>query len=125
MLYAVWCCWLDLVIMDFVIIIRPVLQHIIRSCLLLLLLQDAVRTHSYRDCMYSNESLFRDRVVLDVGCGLGILSLFAAKAGAKLVIGVDQSESIFQAMDIVRFDRIIAIWEIQKLVSMDEIKAKM
>ena len=88
-------------------------------------LQDSVRTHSYRDCMYGNESLFRDRVVLDVGCGLGILSLFAAKAGAKLVIGVDQSESIFQAMDIVRFNRIIVIGEIQKLFSMDQIKAKM
>jgi len=52
--------------------------------------------------MYFNESLFRDRVVLDVGCGLGILSMFAAKAGAKHVIGVDQSEIIFQAMDVIR-----------------------
>jgi protein arginine N-methyltransferase 3 len=41
--------------------------------------------------------------VLDVGCGLGILSMFAAKAGAKQVIGVDQSEIVFQAMDIIRF----------------------
>ena len=52
--------------------------------------------------MYNNESVFKDRVVLDVGCGLGILSMFASKAGAKLVIGVDQSEIIYQAMDIVR-----------------------
>lgn len=43
------------------------------------------------------------KVVLDVGCGTGILSMFAAKAGASHVIGVDQSEIIYQAMDIVRY----------------------
>lgn len=42
------------------------------------------------------------QVVLDVGCGTGILSMFAAKAGAKHVIGIDQSDIIYQAMDIVR-----------------------
>lgn len=42
------------------------------------------------------------QVVLDVGCGTGILSMFAAKGGAKKVIGVDQSEIIYQAMDIIR-----------------------
>jgi len=41
--------------------------------------------------------------VLDVGCGTGILSMFAAAAGAKLVIGVDQSDIIYQAVDIVRY----------------------
>ena len=42
------------------------------------------------------------KIVLDVGCGTGILSMFAAKAGATRVIGIDQSEIIYQAMDIVR-----------------------
>ena len=45
---------------------------------------------------------FDGKVVLDIGCGTGILSMFAAKAGAKHVIGIDQSEIIYQAMDIVR-----------------------
>ena len=44
----------------------------------------------------------RAQVVLDVGCGTCILSMFAARAGAAKVIAVDQSEIIYQAMDIVR-----------------------
>ena len=52
--------------------------------------------------MYQNKDLFQDKVVLDVGCGTGILSMFAANAGAKHVIAVDQSDIVYQAMDIVR-----------------------
>jgi type I protein arginine methyltransferase len=39
--------------------------------------------------------------VLDVGCGTGILCLFAAKAGARKVIGIDMSEIVEQAREIV------------------------
>ncbi|KAM6980921.1 protein arginine N-methyltransferase 3 [Aplochiton taeniatus] len=70
------------------------------------MLKDKVRTESYRDFMYSNPEVFKDKVVLDVGCGTAILSMFAARAGAKLVIGVDQSEIIYQAMDIVRSNQL-------------------
>uniref|UniRef100_A0A8C6SNU6 Protein arginine N-methyltransferase 3 n=1 Tax=Neogobius melanostomus TaxID=47308 RepID=A0A8C6SNU6_9GOBI len=68
------------------------------------MLKDRVRTESYRDFMYKNPALFKDKVVLDVGCGTGILSMFAAKAGAKRVIAVDQSDIILHAMDIVRLN---------------------
>ena len=64
--------------------------------------QDKIRTCAYRDVITENCELFRDKVVLDVGCGTGILSMFAAAAEARLVIGVDQSDIIYQAMDIVR-----------------------
>lgn len=43
------------------------------------------------------------QVVLDIGCGTGILSLFAAQSGAKQVIGVDQSTMIYNAMEIIRY----------------------
>ena len=43
------------------------------------------------------------QIVLDIGCGTGILSMFAARAGARHVIGIDQSDIIYQAMDIVRY----------------------
>ncbi|KAI1904611.1 hypothetical protein AGOR_G00007400 [Albula goreensis] len=66
------------------------------------MLKDKVRTESYRDFVYLNEDVFKDKVVLDVGCGTGILSMFVARCGARKVIAVDQSEIIYQAMDIVR-----------------------
>ncbi|KAK4055939.1 Nuclear SAM-dependent mono-and asymmetric methyltransferase [Microbotryomycetes sp. JL221] len=65
------------------------------------MLKDEVRTLSYRDSMWRNKHLFKDKVVLDVGCGTGILCMFAAKAGAKKVIGVDMSNIIDQATKIV------------------------
>ncbi|KAH6936248.1 hypothetical protein HPB50_015041 [Hyalomma asiaticum] len=51
------------------------------------MLKDEVRTATYRNSMYHNKHLFKGKVVLDVGCGTGILSMFAAKAGAAKVIG--------------------------------------
>jgi len=50
------------------------------------MLKDAVRTDGYRDFIYKNPHLFKDKIVMDVGCGTGILSMFAAKAGAKKVL---------------------------------------
>lgn len=52
------------------------------------MLKDQVRTLTYRNAMYNNKHLFKGKVVLDVGCGTGILSMFAARAGAKHVYGV-------------------------------------
>ena len=43
------------------------------------MLKDEVRTLTYRNSMYHNKHLFKDKIVLDVGCGTGILSMFAAK----------------------------------------------
>ncbi|GAM39652.1 type I ribosomal protein arginine N-methyltransferase [Talaromyces pinophilus] len=65
------------------------------------MLKDDVRTRSYRDAIYQNKHIFKDKVVLDVGCGTGILSMFAVRAGAKHVIGVDMSSIIEKAREIV------------------------
>lgn len=38
--------------------------------------KDEVRTKSYRDAIYNNRHIFKDKVVLDVGCGTSILSMY-------------------------------------------------
>ena len=63
------------------------------------MLKDKIRTLSYRDAIYNNPSLFKDKVVLDVGCGTGILSMFAAEIGARKVYAIEKS-------DIVSYERI-------------------
>ncbi|EXJ87857.1 protein arginine N-methyltransferase 3 [Capronia coronata CBS 617.96] len=65
------------------------------------MIKDRIRTDSYRDFIYDHKDLFKDKVVLDVGCGTGILSMFCAKAGAKLVIAVDNSDIIDKARENV------------------------
>lgn len=52
------------------------------------MLKDVVRTKTYQNVIYQNTFLFKNKVVLDVGAGTGILSLFCAKAGAKHVYAV-------------------------------------
>lgn len=76
------------------------------------MLKDKVRTLSYRRAIYQNKHLFAGKIVLDVGCGTGILSMFAAKAGAKHVYAIDCSSIIEQAMQIVKdngFDSVITL----------------
>ncbi|CAF1155315.1 unnamed protein product [Adineta ricciae] len=67
------------------------------------MLQDTVRTESYLECIKSNVDVFRNKVVLDVGCGTGILSMACLKYGqAKMVIAVDMSDMIYDAMAIAK-----------------------
>ncbi|XP_075458380.1 protein arginine N-methyltransferase 8 isoform X2 [Ascaphus truei] len=77
------------------------------------MLKDEVRTLTYRNSMYHNKHVFKDKVVLDVGSGTGILSMFAAKAGARKVYGIECSSVSEYSEKIIKanhLDNIITIF---------------
>ena len=65
------------------------------------MLRDQARTDAYKRAIDLNKDLFKDKIVLDVGCGTGILSIFAARAGAKHVYGVEMSDTADMAVKII------------------------
>eukprot|EP00041_Stephanoeca_diplocostata_P012417 m.207931 g.207931 ORF g.207931 m.207931 type:complete len:353 (+) comp18950_c0_seq3:199-1257(+) len=76
------------------------------------MLKDEVRTLTYRRSIFQNEHQFKGKVVLDVGCGTGILSMFAAKAGAQHVYAIECSSIANQAKQIIKdngFSEVITI----------------
>ncbi|XP_039665983.1 protein arginine N-methyltransferase 8-B isoform X2 [Perca fluviatilis] len=78
------------------------------------MLKDEVRTLTYRNAMYHNKHVFKDKIVLDVGSGTGILSMFAAKAGAKHVYGIECSSISEYSERIIKanhLDSVITIFK--------------
>lgn len=65
------------------------------------MLKDRVRTQSYMQAIEKNKHIFEGKIVLDVGCGTGILSMFAARAGAAKVYAVECSAIAEQAKRII------------------------
>ena len=59
---------------------------------------DEKRTGLFRRAIMSSN--LREKIVLDAGCGLGIMSFFAVQAGAKKVFAVDCSDYIYHAKRI-------------------------
>ncbi|XP_057262058.1 histone-arginine methyltransferase CARM1-like isoform X1 [Pezoporus wallicus] len=66
------------------------------------MMQDFVRTATYHRAILQNDVDFVDKVVLDVGCGSGILSFFAVQAGARKVYAVEASTVAKHAELLVR-----------------------
>ena len=70
------------------------------------MIKDKTRTRAYKHAILRNSYLFRDKIVLDVGCGTGILSFFALRAGAKHVYSIDSAKIIDFAIKIAEANNI-------------------
>ncbi|KAL8235178.1 hypothetical protein R6Q59_021278 [Mikania micrantha] len=68
------------------------------------MISDKVRTDAYQQAIVGNPSLFKGAVVLDVGCGTGILSLFAAQGGASMVHAVEASDKMATVASQIAMD---------------------
>ena len=66
------------------------------------MLKDNTRTRTYQQAIENNPNDFKGKIVLDIGAGTGILSIFAARAGAKHVYAVENAEIAYFAEEIVK-----------------------
>jgi len=78
------------------------------------MLEDYVRTGGYNSAIVQNGRDFRGKVVLDVGCGTGILSIFAAQAGARKVYAVEASNMADFAKKLVQGNGLENVIEVVK-----------
>lgn len=69
------------------------------------MIADTVRTNTYRMGIFKNSKSIEGKVVLDVGAGTGVLSLFCAQAGARKVYAVEASSIADQAVKIVKLNQ--------------------
>jgi len=76
------------------------------------MMQDYIRTSTYQRAMLNNTADFQDKVVLDVGAGSGILSFFAAQAGAKKVYAIEASSMALHCQSLVDNNKLGGIIEV-------------
>ncbi|XP_020575792.1 probable protein arginine N-methyltransferase 6 [Phalaenopsis equestris] len=88
------------------------------------MIKDHVRTETYRNAILRHQNLISGKVVMDVGCGTGILSIFCALAGARRVYAIEASDIAAQASEVVSAnnlsDKVIVIHEKVEKVSIEE-----
>ncbi|XP_077592133.1 protein arginine N-methyltransferase 6 [Stigmatopora nigra] len=69
------------------------------------MIADHVRTNTYRWAILKNSESIRGKVVLDVGAGTGVLSMFCVQAGARKVYAVEACSIAEQAVKIVKHNK--------------------
>eukprot|EP00569_Conticribra_weissflogii_P005892 CAMPEP_0171345122 /NCGR_PEP_ID=MMETSP0878-20121228/20895_1 /TAXON_ID=67004 /ORGANISM="Thalassiosira weissflogii, Strain CCMP1336" /LENGTH=454 /DNA_ID=CAMNT_0011848467 /DNA_START=384 /DNA_END=1748 /DNA_ORIENTATION=- len=66
------------------------------------MLTDHNRMAAYHAAIVGNSDVFKDKVVMDVGTGSGILAVWAAQAGAKRVYAIEYTDMAKHARNVVK-----------------------
>lgn len=82
------------------------------------MLQDRIRNKAYKKAIFNNINYIKDKIVLDVGAGTGILSIFCAQAGAKKVYAVEASKLHEVAREVVKENNFENVVEVRFLKEM-------
>ncbi|XP_040571491.1 protein arginine N-methyltransferase 1 [Lepeophtheirus salmonis] len=79
------------------------------------MLGDENRNKAYYKAVLHNPKFFKDKIIMDIGAGSGILSLFAARAGAKRVYAIEavsgMAEVCRQIVHVNGFEDVIKVVE--------------
>ncbi|CAJ2661516.1 probable protein arginine N-methyltransferase 6.1 isoform X2 [Trifolium pratense] len=65
------------------------------------MIQDTHRMEAYNSAVLFYKDRIEGKVIVDVGCGTGILSIFCAKAGARKVYAIEASQMALHAKSII------------------------
>jgi protein arginine N-methyltransferase 1 len=80
------------------------------------MIRDTVRVLSYRQAISRH---CRDRTVVEIGCGSGLLSILAAKAGARRVVAIEESGIAELAAEMFRVNGVADRIELRRANSRD------
>jgi hypothetical protein len=80
------------------------------------MVRDTVRVLAFRRAIFRH---CRDRTVVEIGCGSGILSIFAAQAGARRVIAIEESDIAELAAEMFRANGVADRIELRRANSRD------
>ncbi|KAJ8640572.1 hypothetical protein MRB53_017266 [Persea americana] len=76
------------------------------------MLSDRVRMDAYYNSIFQNQIHFRNKTVLDVGTGSGILAIWCAQAGAQKVYAVEATKMTEHARELVKSNGVEDIVEV-------------
>eukprot|EP00040_Diaphanoeca_grandis_P006805 m.38672 g.38672 ORF g.38672 m.38672 type:complete len:458 (+) comp17983_c1_seq2:570-1943(+) len=76
------------------------------------MLADRARTEAYHQAIMGASDFLKGKTVMDVGCGTGVLSIFAARAGAKKVYAIEASDIAHKTRKVVQDNKLDDIVEV-------------
>jgi len=76
------------------------------------MLADHQRMAAYHSAILGNQDVFRDKVVMDIGTGSGILAVWAAQAGARKVYAIEYTDMAKHARKVMEANGVSDIVEV-------------